>query len=350
MFRCRAAFHTIQAGQKRSASGTFRDLSFCEPRCAAENETAARLQGRQRHLISISQHITPIPAFDMYGAASKSIVQNDAASALREHLRGDVNVPHDLQALQHSFSTAKPFRHVTLDDLFSNSLLDGLLAEAPRLKAEQWLQFDQDGLEQTFRMRSALEVGDAGSRFVALLHSAAFLYMLSEITGIWQLLPDPYLQGGGHALMRRGDFFNVHADRNIAYDTGLTRRLAMIVFLNKDWRSDYGGCLELWNHEGTRAEVSIEPVFNRTALFEVAYPNYHGVPQPLTCPPDRTRNSFLVYYHTVGVNQGDRVTPHSSRFAPTFYRKRKSLLLRTAEQLTPPIVKTALQRLLRRRP
>ncbi len=263
-------------------------------------------------------------------------MKTDTATALRSYLRGRVNVPANLADLHDSYSAAKPFPHICLDNLFPNELLEDLIVEAPGLAADQWLTFDQDGLERTLRMRSALELGNAGSQFVSLLHSAAFLYLLSEITGIWQLLPDPYLQGGGHAMMRRGDFFGVHADRNIAYDTGMTRRLAMIVFLNKDWRSDYGGCLELWNHEATRAEVTIEPVFNRTALFEVAYPNYHGVPQPLACPPERTRNSFLVYYHTVGVNEGDRVTPHSSRFAPQFYRKRKSLVQRAAEQIAPP--------------
>lgn len=273
-------------------------------------------------------------------------MNTDTATALRSYLGGHVNVPAELHDLHHAFRSAKPFPHIYLDNLFADELLEDVLGEAPTLAADQWLTFDQDGLERTQRMRSALELGNAGSRLVASLHSAAFLYLLSEITGIWQLLPDPYLQGGGHALMRRGDFFKVHADRNIAYDTGLTRRLAMIVFLNKDWRSEYGGCLELWNHEGTHAEVEIQPIFNRTVIFEVAYPNYHGVPQPLACPPERTRNSFLVYYHTVGINQGDQVTPHSSRFAPQFYRSNKSLVRRAAEQIMPPLATRAMRRLL----
>ena len=82
----------------------------------------------------------------------------------------------------------------------------------------------------------------------------------SSLTEVSQLLPDPYLQGAGYALMRRGDYFSVHADRNVAYDTGLTRRLAMIIFLNKSWRSDYHGQLELWTADAKRCEVSIEPM------------------------------------------------------------------------------------------
>jgi hypothetical protein len=131
----------------------------------------------------------------------------------------------------------------------------------------------------------------------------------------------------------------VHSDRSVAYDTGLRRRLALLVFLNKDWRSEYNGQLELWSHDASRCEVSIEPRFNRTVLFEVASPNYHGVPQPLACPPDAMRHTFLVYFHTADMGDGtgrDRVKPHTSQFAPRFYRTRKSWMRRLAFQLSPP--------------
>jgi hypothetical protein len=275
-------------------------------------------------------------------------MKTDTATALGTYLQGNVDVPKNLEEIRESYRAGKPFPNVSIDNLFSSALLERVLAEAPTLAPEQWLRFEQDGLEKTSRMRSALEVGPAGSQLVSVLHSAAFLYLLSEITGIWQLLPDPYLQGAGHARMRRGDYFGVHADRSIAYDTGLVRRLAMIVFLNKDWPADYGGCLELWNREGTQPEVFIEPLFNRTVIFEVAFPNYHGVPQPLTCPPARTRHSFITYFHTAGVDARNQITPHSSKFAPHFYRKQKSVLRSAAEMITPPFLRSALRRLIER--
>ncbi len=272
---------------------------------------------------------------------------NSNVASLQDYFGPSLEVPDDLGALREQYRSAQPFPHVVIDNLFADSFLDRLVAEAPAPEADQWQTFEQEGLERTFRMRSAMDVGDAGSDMVALMHSAAFLYLLSEITGIWQLLPDPYLQGAGHALMRRGDYFKVHADRNIAYDTGLTRRLVVIVFLNRDWQPDFKGQLELWNHAGDRCEVAIEPAFNRTVIFEVAYPNYHGVPHPLDCPAGQLRRSFLVYYHTASSGADDKATPHSSRFAPAFYRRRKSLLRRAAEQLTPPIVLNAVRRLIK---
>jgi len=270
---------------------------------------------------------------------------SSSAAELTNLLAGKVFLRTDLATLRNTYKNAKPFPHVVIDNLFADDMLERVLAEAPLMKQKQWLKVEQEGLEKIIRMRSGVELGPASSEFTALLHSAAFLYLLSEITGVWQLLPDPYLQGGGHALMKRDGYFKVHSDRNIAYETGLTRRMAMIVFLNKDWRSEYHGELELWNHAGTQCEVRIPPLFNKTVIFEVASPNFHGVPEPLACPPDRTRYSFLTYFHTVGA--GPTVAPHTSIFAPGFYRKKKSKLRVLMDELTPPLVVKAIRRLRR---
>jgi 2OG-Fe(II) oxygenase superfamily len=253
-----------------------------------------------------------------------------------------------IEALRDAYRNAVPFPHVVIDNLFAPPILEALLDEMAAMPEEQWRTQETKSLERIRRMRSGVELGSAGAQLLSLVHSAAFLYVVSEITGIWQLIPDPYLQGAGYAAMRRGDFFKVHSDRNIAYDTGLTRRLAMIVFLNKSWDPQYNGQLEMWNHEGTRCEVSIDPHFNRTVLFEVADPNYHGVPAPIDCPPQRSRQSFIVYYHTVGID-GKQARPHSSLFAPGFLRETPTPPnpLRTfTRNLTPPLLVKAARKLI----
>ncbi len=251
-----------------------------------------------------------------------------------------IRLPARIEELRNTYRTTVPFPHLVFDDLFSPRLLDPVLEEIAAIADSQWLLVENGTHERIRRMRSGVELGAAGTQLVSLLHSASFLYLLSEITGIWQLLPDPYLQGAGYAAMQRGDFFNVHSDRNVAYDTGLSRRLALIVFLNKSWDPRYKGQLELWNSDATRCDIAIEPLYNRTVLFEVAYPNYHGVPAPIDCPADRSRQSFIVYYHTVGIE----AKPRTSAFAPNFYRedpKRWSL----AREVTPPVLLKAAKKL-----
>src|SRR5579863_4709614 len=196
-------------------------------------------------------------------------------------LTDKIHLPDRIAALRTAYENSKPFPHVVIDNMFSEQLLGALQSEISELAPDQWSVIEHEGLERTARMRPGTELGAAGAQLIGIVHSRACLYLLAEIAGIWQLLPDPYLQGSGYAVMRRGDYFGVHSDRSVAYETGLTRRLAMIIYLNKSWNPEYGGQLELWNSDATRCAVSIDPIFNKTVIFEVSDPNYHGVPTPL---------------------------------------------------------------------
>jgi hypothetical protein len=269
-------------------------------------------------------------------------IQNSGISAL---VSDKLNLPADTPALLSSFQSAQPFPHIVFDDFFDIRLLDQVARETPEVDGKNWVCESDDRIQQ-FNLRSPVTLAEGGTELVSFLHSAAFLYFLSEITGIWNLLPDPYLQGGGYHLVPRGGFFHIHADRNVAYETGLNRRLALIIYLNKDWKHEYGGQLELWNADATRCEKVIEPIFNRCVIFEVADTYFHGLPATVDCPKGRSRNSFNVYYHTVAPSGKAETTPHSSIYAPSFYRPSRFSARGLAKDLTPPIVLRTLKKLL----
>jgi Rps23 Pro-64 3,4-dihydroxylase Tpa1-like proline 4-hydroxylase len=275
-------------------------------------------------------------------------MQDDLTAEFRSLLTDKITLSRRIEELQASYQTAKPFPHVVIDDMFAPEVLDALLAEMTAMGRDNWKQVDNDSRERTLRMKSAAEMGPAGEKLLSIVHSAGFLYFLSEITGISRLLPDPYLLGSGYAKMRRGDYFSVHSDRNVAYDTGMLRRLAMIVFLNKSWRPEYHGKLELWNREATSCDATVEPLFNKTVIFEVANPNYHGVPVPLACPSERSRQSFILYYHTVGIPGQPHVKPHTSLFAPRTHGTNRVTLRQIAREIVPPFLVRALRKLGRR--
>jgi hypothetical protein len=293
-----------------------------------------------------SVHIAPMTDVEL--KAPPDSVKRDGTGDVASRLRTQIKLPGSLESLRERYSSARPFPHLVMDDLFPADILDAVVAESPQLNRDNWLFIEADGLQQVLRMRTGVDMGPASYQLASFVHSPAFLYLLSELTGVWQLLPDPYLQGAGHAAMRRGMFMEVHKDRNVAYDTGLTRRLAMIIFLNRDWKSEYAGELELWTPDGARCEVAIQPLFNRTVLFEVADPNFHGVPSALQCPEDSARHSFIVYFHTVGGKDGKHPSPHTSVFAPQAYRRKDSLVRAFIKGTTPPVLLRALKRLIGR--
>jgi len=65
------------------------------------------------------------------------------------------------------------------------------------------------------------------------------------------------------------------------------------------------------------AHKKILPIFNRVAIFSTTDFSYHGHPDPLTCPPDRSRRSLAFYYYTNGrpaseINKG--IEEHTTLF------------------------------------
>jgi len=96
----------------------------------------------------------------------------------------------------------------------------------------------------------------------------------------------------------------------------------------------------------TETRAKILPLFNRVAMFSTTDFSYHGHPDPLTCPPDRSRKSLALYYYTNGrpkeeVNMG--LEDHT-----TLFKDRKGIespsmkmyngLVTLATDLMPPIL------------
>jgi hypothetical protein len=243
-----------------------------------------------------------------------------------------ISLPASTSELALSFKSAEPFSHLIIDNMFPDAMLEDLLKEIPPPTDEKWVHEKRATVTKS-NLRSAVELSEAGYQFTAFVNSAKLLYLISELTGIWALLPDPYMGGAGYHVVPAGGKFDVHADRNIDQVTGLKRRLAMLVYLNRNWRSEYGGQLELWDTSGSRCEKVVEPIFNRTVIFEVTDQNFHGV-RPVV-DTDRTRVSFATYYHTVP--DADMI-PHDSIYSPSFYLKREPLLKRVAAEVVPPVL------------
>jgi 2OG-Fe(II) oxygenase superfamily len=274
--------------------------------------------------------------------AVDKVIATDRTSEVLSFVRYDLSLSRSVSHLLDDYQHAQPFPHLVLDGFFPPNRLDALLAELPSLSNENWVHVRHEGLTKS-NFRSAVYLQDDGYAFTSMLHSAGFLYFLTEVTGIKALLPDPYLRDGGYHVMEEGGKFDVHADSNTDHYCGLHRRLGLIVYLNKDWKPEFGGQLELWNHDATRCEKVIEPLFNRTVIFEVADANFHAV-RPVASGLGVKRKSFAAYFHTVTRD----LEFHNSIYAPPIYREKEPLIHRTARATLPPILWDTLKKLRKR--
>lgn len=218
-----------------------------------------------------------------------------------------------LEALACEYRGAAPFPHVVIDDFLEPDLAEEASAAFPIADDEIWIHYshynsDKHGLTK-------IDVIPEPMRSILMtLNSPRFLRHLEKLTGIDGLLADPDLEGGGLHQSQVGGYLNVHADFTVhPIRRDLRRRVNLLVYLNDDWKDEYEGHLELWSRDMKTCHARISPLLNRCVIFDTDVDSYHGVPEPLRCPPDRTRNSMALYYYTFD---------ESARLRPTNYRAR----------------------------
>ena len=183
-------------------------------------------------------------------------------------------------------------------------------------------------------------------QFLYALNSASFLKFLEGLTGIEKLIGDPQFEGGGLHQIPAGGKLAIHIDFNKHLYYGLERRLNLLIYLNKNWREEYGGHFELWDHGITRMITKVAPVFNRVVIFSTSRFSYHGHPDPLRCPPDVTRKSLALYYYTIADEPNETIRDrHSTLFQKRPGERFKLSGKQLARELTPPVIWRSVSRI-----
>jgi Rps23 Pro-64 3,4-dihydroxylase Tpa1-like proline 4-hydroxylase len=223
---------------------------------------------------------------------------------------------HDATQLRDRYTSAEPFPHIALDGLFDDAVLDGVLREFPGPDQMRWRTFDSPMEKKLGYYHETSTISDTVRAFLNDMNSFEMLLWLEALTGIEGLIPDPYFGGGGLHQIEPGGFLKIHADFNVHPKLKLDRRLNMLVYLNRDWRDEYGGHLELWDRDKSTCREKILPLFNRTVIFSTTDTSFHGHPHPLTSPPGTSRKSVSLYYYTAGRPESERSAPHDTLFIP----------------------------------
>ena len=254
-----------------------------------------------------------------------------------------------------AYAAASPYPHTVMDDFLPEEVLEEVLAEFPDPRGADWFKFDS-ATERKLATKDDSTMGPATRRLLFELNSSAFIEFLERLTGIDGLIPDPHFVGGGLHQIERGGHLKVHADFNRHPGTELERRLNVLIYLNRDWKDEYGGAFELWDEDMTAAQEKVMPYFNRCVVFSTTSTSYHGHPEPLNCPEDRTRKSIALYYYSKDRPENERGAAHNTLFQarpgeelppaqpapPPNPRKAKAVAV--AREIAPPILLKAWRR------
>lgn len=230
----------------------------------------------------------------------------------------------DLQSIaeQHKglYAAGDPFPNASFTGVFDEAYLSTILDEFPDLSKKDTVSHNNPR-EIKYGSRGERFFGPETKSFMNYLNSEPFLDFLQTLTGIEEkLIPDPYFNGGGQHEIKRGGLLKIHADFNKHPKFDLDRRINVLIYLNKDWEESYGGHFELWNGDMTACKKKILPAFNTMAIFSTTDFSYHGHPDPLNCPEDRSRKSLALYYYSNGRPQSE-INGHQEMHS-TIFKKR----------------------------
>lgn len=224
----------------------------------------------------------------------------------------------NLYVYKKQFEEGQPFKYVVIDNFLVPEIAHILLKEFPKFDADKAIN----------------EVGKIGGKAVnenlaeislnykilaEHVNSQNFLNIISQITGIDELINDNTFYGGGTHENLNGQELDPHIDFNLDERNWSHRRLNLIIFLNEEWEESWGGSLELHSNPREPDENEIKaflPLFNRCIIFETNEYSWHGFSK-IQLPSDKqhlSRKSISIYLYTKKRPASELASPHT-----TFY-------------------------------
>ena len=234
-----------------------------------------------------------------------------------------------LNTLSTEFKEAEPFSHVIIPNFFKDDIAEYIHKIFPtpidnsssEWKQQGWHVYDNP-IEGKLALDDLNKMGEIDAILTTMweeLESTFLINKIGEITNISNLEKDPYRHGAGlHYYPSKGKL-EMHLDYSIHPITQKERRLNLLIYMNKDWKEEWNGKLELW--QGTDKEMTagpianIMPLFNQAVIFRTTDISWHGMPKPLQCPMHIGRKSIAIYY--VSNPRTEATQRYKASFLPT---------------------------------
>lgn len=239
-----------------------------------------------------------------------------------------------------SFKSRSPYPFAYYDGLFDDHILKRVNEEI------DCRDFEIDGRKiegEEIKVRSDFEDNESlpeyTKKIFEVMNGGKFLNIVSSLTGIDGLIPDPYYDGGGINMIENGGTLAVHVDGTHNHRMNVCRRINAILFLNENWDVNWNGYHEQWiyknkslspfnEHQEWRCVRKILPKMNRLFVFITNDHSWHGHAGVLSVPEGVQRRSLIAYYYTVDRPSSDLLfdVPHRALFINNSITLKDSLL------------------------
>jgi hypothetical protein len=197
-----------------------------------------------------------------------------------------------------------------IDNFLPKDIYGAAITEINAITAENWSIFENISSSRkecrNFIQAPLLET------ITNSFNSSNAIHWLEKLTGVSGLLPDPHLRGGGLCRILSGNKLDLHTDFNWNDQIRLNRKVNLILYLNQEWDTSWGGNLEFWDNDKTRCVRAIEPMPNRLVIWNYDPSLIHGLSERLVMPAGVSRDNLIHFYYTS--NATWEVAPRRSQF------------------------------------
>ena len=198
--------------------------------------------------------------------------------------------------LKKTYANNKPFKYIIIDNFLTKNVANEF-EKSFRINSE-WTNYSLVNNFKKFGLKKRHLFKKNCDQTIKNMESKRFIKILNFITNNKRLFLDKSLDGGGfHKVLNKG-YLNVHVDFTSHYKLRNWKRvLNLLIYFNKNWKKKYNGYLQFYDSKGQEKKVSIKPKYNRCVIFNTNETSFHGHPESLNLPKNKSRKSFAVYFY-----------------------------------------------------
>jgi hypothetical protein len=218
----------------------------------------------------------------------------------------------DSHQLNSVFDISLPYPMIVLDNFLPEDVALQMANECETIPDQHWTTFTRQG--SNMRECKQLHAAPIAYNFTNQLHSSLGINWLSQLTKIPGLIPDPHITGAGYSRIFNGESLKVHTDFNWNDQLRLHRSISFILYLNPNWKEEYGCALDFYDFNNEKVITSVTTLFNRAIIWKYHKRGFHGCTTPVACPPALTRNAFRLFFYTSDAQYKNDDHPHRSLY------------------------------------
>jgi hypothetical protein len=196
------------------------------------------------------------------------------------------------------FLNAKPFCMLAVDGFCDETKIMELYKSIPEIDTQS---ADYVFAKNKFEKSKFWTMGGLFKELYDDLTSKRFETWIKYVTNE-DVFIDTEFYGGGIHQGKAGSFLDMHADFNYhPLKEKWFRNLNLLLYLNKDWKKEYGGELRL-EHADTGDKTEVDVPFNRFVVMHSRGYTLHGY-DPIRFPEGKYRTSIAAYAFTLHEKQ-----------------------------------------------